>query len=77
MEMTTRYKPRMFVRRISATTFRSWLTKLGLTQMDCARQLNVDPRTIRAWALGERDVSGPAIAALELMFVIEKRRVTR
>lgn len=73
MEMTTRYKPRMFVRRISAATFRTWLQKLRLSQMECARQLNVDPRSVRAWALGERDVPGPAITALELMFVIEKK----
>lgn len=39
--------------------------------MDCARLLNVDPRSVRAWALGERSVPGPAIAALEFMFIIE------
>ena len=72
MEITNRYPGRMYVRRISAATFRSWLTKLGLSQMECARMLNVDPRSVRAWALGERTVPGPAICALELMFVVEK-----
>lgn len=55
------------MRRISATTFEFWLQRLNMGQTECARFLNVDPRTIRAWVLGERPVSGPAITAMELM----------
>ena len=76
MDVINRYPGRRFVHRISATTFRSWLNQLGLSQMECARLLNIDPRTVRAWALGEREVSGPAICALELMFVVEKVPLT-
>ena len=76
MEITA-LKHRQFVRRISCETFRAWLNQLGLTQMECARRLNVDPRSVRAWALGERAVPGPAIAALELMFEIQRVTMRR
>lgn len=32
-----------------------------------ARQLHVEPRTVTRWVQGEREPSGPAVAALELL----------
>lgn len=36
--------------------FRRALRRLGLSQVSLARQLEVDPRTVRRWALGEKPI---------------------
>jgi DNA-binding transcriptional regulator YiaG len=52
---------------VSADEFREAIAALGMTQRDAARALEVDERTVRKWALGERAVPGPARVALRLM----------
>ena len=52
---------------MTANEFRAALTGLGLTQAGFARVALVDARTVRRWALGERDVPGPVIALLRLL----------
>lgn len=52
---------------LSADEFRDALDALGLSQLAAAKALEVDARTVRRWALGERDIPGPVIAALRCM----------
>jgi len=47
--------------------FRAALAGLGMTQSGFARVALVDARTVRRWALGEREVPGPVVALLKLM----------
>lgn len=47
--------------------FRAALERLGLSQIAAASVLLVDPRTVRRWAAGERDIPGPAVALLRLL----------
>ena len=49
---------------VSADEFREAIAALGMTQRDAAKALEVDERTVRKWALGERAVPGPARVAL-------------
>lgn len=73
MPVAERYEGRRNLKRISAITLCNWIEWLGMTQTECAAFLNVDPRTVRAWCLGERPTSGPAITALELKLSMERR----
>jgi hypothetical protein len=41
---------------MTARQYRARLAALGLTQVDAARLLGVDPRTSRRWALGESPI---------------------
>jgi len=52
---------------VSADEFRAAIAALGWSQLETARQLMVDARTVRRWALGEMQVPGPAIVALRCM----------
>jgi DNA-binding transcriptional regulator YiaG len=52
---------------MTAEQFRAALAALGMTQAAFARLALVDARTVRRWALGERDVPGPVIALLRLL----------
>ena len=52
---------------MTADEFRAALAGLGLTQAGFARLALVDARTVRRWALGERDIPGPVVALLTLM----------
>jgi DNA-binding transcriptional regulator YiaG len=52
---------------MSADQFRAALAGLGMTQAGFARVALVDARTVRRWALGERDVPGPVVALLRLL----------
>jgi DNA-binding transcriptional regulator YiaG len=52
---------------LSADEFRAALAALGLSQVDAAAALEVDARTVRRWALGERSIPGPVRVALRLM----------
>jgi DNA-binding transcriptional regulator YiaG len=52
---------------MTAEAFRAALAGLGMTQAGFARLALVDGRTVRRWALGERDIPGPIVALLRLM----------
>jgi DNA-binding transcriptional regulator YiaG len=52
---------------VSADEFRAAIAALGLTQRQAAAALEVDERTARKWALGERAVPGPVRVALRCM----------
>jgi DNA-binding transcriptional regulator YiaG len=52
---------------MTADQFRAALAGLGMTQAGFARVALVDARTVRRWALGERDVPGPVVALLRLL----------
>jgi DNA-binding transcriptional regulator YiaG len=52
---------------MTADEFRAALEGLGLSQVAAAQALEVDARTVRRWALGEREVPGPVRVALRLM----------
>jgi transcriptional regulator with XRE-family HTH domain len=58
-----------FVRYISAmmtrTEFIKALNELGLTQLEAARLLSVDARTVRRWADDTSQMPGPAVQALK------------
>ena len=52
---------------VSADEFREAIAALGMNQREAALALEVDDRTVRKWALGERAVPGPVRAALRGM----------
>lgn len=52
---------------LSADEFREALDALGLSQLAAAKALEVDARTVRRWALGEREIPGPVRVALRCM----------
>jgi DNA-binding transcriptional regulator YiaG len=52
---------------MTANEFRAALAGLGLTQSGFARVALVDARTVRRWALGEREIPGPVVALLRLL----------
>jgi DNA-binding transcriptional regulator YiaG len=55
---------------MTADEFRAALDGLGLSQVAAAQALEVDARTVRRWALGEREVPGPVRVALRLMRLV-------
>ena len=61
--------------------FRNGLAALRITQVEAARRLGVEPRTVRRWALGERKVPGPVEAAFRCWLngdpVIALKRIMR
>lgn len=44
--------------------FAAIIAALGWSQMEAARQLEVDSRTVRRWIAGEREIPGPVRVAL-------------
>lgn len=52
---------------MTAAEFREALARLGWSQLEAARQLEADPRTVRRWALGEVRAPGPVKVALRCM----------
>jgi DNA-binding transcriptional regulator YiaG len=52
---------------MTAEEFRAALDGLGLSQIAAAEALDVDPRSVRRWATGERSIPGPVRVALRLM----------
>jgi DNA-binding transcriptional regulator YiaG len=52
---------------VSADEFRAAIAALGMSQRQAAAALEVDERTARRWALGERPIPGPARVALRCM----------
>ena len=51
---------------MSAKQFRDALHRLGLTQVAAARQLGVDPRTVRKWVGAERRIPEPVAILVRL-----------
>lgn len=49
------------------TTYQKRIDRIGLSQTDAARILNVDPRTSRRWALGEVDPPPVVLTLLSLL----------
>lgn len=52
---------------MSADEFREAIAALGFSQRQAAAALEVDERTVRKWALGERAIPGPVRVALRCM----------
>lgn len=52
---------------MKADQFRASIKTLGFNQTEIAQVLRVDARTVRRWALGEREVPGPVVAFLTLL----------
>jgi len=44
--------------------FRTALKRLGLNQVAAAKQLGVDPRTVRRWLAGDRKIPEPVVILL-------------
>ena len=44
--------------------FTAAIAALGWSQVEAARQLEVDARTVRRWVAGDRAIPGPAMVAL-------------
>lgn len=63
---------------MSSKQFRTALKALGLSQMEAARRLHVDPRTVRRWALGEakRGIPEPVVLLIRT-WVAAGRHATR
>jgi DNA-binding transcriptional regulator YiaG len=51
--------------------FRAALSKVGMTQLDAARIFDVNPRTVRRWALGDGSPPMAVSIALRLMLVMQ------
>ena len=61
---------------ISPKRLRSILKKLGLSQSELARLLDVDGRTVRRWISGDNPVPGPArVAILAMAHLDDLRRI--
>ncbi|EHM01226.1 hypothetical protein HMPREF9946_02187 [Acetobacteraceae bacterium AT-5844] len=52
---------------MSPKEFREALARLGMSQLQAAKVLETDPRTVRRWALGESTIPGPVRVALRCM----------
>ena len=50
---------------MTAQGFRDALAKLGINQVQAARALRVDPRTVRRWIAGDVKIPGPVEILLE------------
>ena len=55
---------------VSPEQFREAIAALGMNQRETAMALEVDNRTVRKWALGERAIPGPARVALRCMALL-------
>ena len=63
-------------RAISPKQLRAIIKKLGLSQMELARRLGVDGRSVRRWLAGEAKVPGPArVAILAMTHLDDLRRL--
>jgi hypothetical protein len=52
---------------VTSKQFRAALGRLGLSQLGAGRLFKADGRTVRRWALGERDVPACVAIVLRLM----------
>jgi transcriptional regulator with XRE-family HTH domain len=46
---------------MSGEQLRAALAALGLSQLEAARRLGVDGRTVRRWVAGDRRIPGPVV----------------
>lgn len=53
--------------KMTPDAFKAALAALGLSQLAAAKALDVDERTVRRWACGERAIPGPVRVALRCM----------
>ena len=61
-------------RAISPKQLRALLRKMGISQLELARRLGVDGRSVRRWLAGEAPVPGPARAAIQAMTHLDDLR---
>ena len=59
---------------VTPEQFREAIAGLGLNQTEAAKALEVDARTVRRWAAGEREIPGPVRVALRCMAQLRPRR---
>ena len=52
---------------MSPEQFREAIAGLGWSQLEAARQLDVEPRTVRRWVAGDRAIPSPVRIALDCM----------
>jgi transcriptional regulator with XRE-family HTH domain len=52
---------------MTAKQFKDTLHRLDISQVDAARKLGVDPRTVRHWIAGDRAVHPTAAILLRLL----------
>lgn len=52
---------------MSADEFAAAIAALGWSQVEAARQLEVEARTVRYWIAGARSIPGPVRVALRCM----------
>ena len=57
---------------MTADEYRTAIETLGLSQIEAARLLDVDARTSRRWASGEREVPLPAVRFLQYLIATKK-----
>ena len=62
---------------MTARKYRNALSKLGWSQLEAARQLGVNPRTSRRYALGERKVPKTVELLLRIKLKQEKENLKR
>ena len=63
-------------RAIRPKELRALLKKLDISQMELARRLGVDGRTVRRWLAGEAKIPGPArVAILAMAHMDDLRRL--
>jgi hypothetical protein len=66
----------LYLALMNATEFRVLLEKLGLTQVEAAQLLSVDPRTVRRWAEESGGaIPGPAEQALRAWVGLQRQGV--
>jgi ribosome-binding protein aMBF1 (putative translation factor) len=58
---------------MTPTEFASAIAALGWSQVEAAKQLDVDDRTVRRWAAGDRAIPGPVKVALRCMARLHER----
>ena len=61
-------------RAISPKQLRALLRKMGISQLELARRLGVDGRSVRRWLADEAPVPGPARAAIQAMAHLDDLR---
>jgi hypothetical protein len=53
--------------------FAAAIAALGWSQVEAGKQLEVDGRTVRRWAAGDRAIPGPVKVALRCMARLQER----
>ena len=58
-----------------ASKFCAALDELGINQVECARHMEVDARTVRRWCSGETEIPGPISCLIEAWLRLERSGV--